>query len=257
MTSLAATLSRETLVNAESVLKDNFARNAQAIQWARGIDSVAGLYAGQTVVVVGAGPSLDAALPALRETLCPIIACDRAARPLLAAGIVPAWVVAVEFDNTGSKKFEGLGRRMKSIPLAFDPLCCPETVENYGGPLYTWNRPNVVTNKGSIRMGTGVITYAVGLAEVLQAERIVLVGVDLAYPGPVSHASGVVQIDGPTHAPVEIPASRGGLVTSDMYLQAAVEELSAAALTLDIVQTSQEGAFIPNASHRPLSEMEL
>ncbi len=250
---LSHELSRQCATTRHDLLSENFHSNRMYIKAARGVDLVRNTEAGEKVIVVGAGPSLDAALPLLVGTRHTIIACDRAVGPLLAAGIRPDWIVTVEILGLAKDKLRDLGPKLIGVKLAFDPLCCPETVHNYPGPLYTWNKPTEVNDKGYLRLGTGVVTYAVGLAEVLGASEVILVGVDLSYPDRRHHASGITLIPGEKlEGFIEIPSPAGSVI-SDPYFLCNVEEISqAAADGLRIVQTSPKGAFIKGAVHRPL-----
>ncbi len=239
------------------LLRANFFANLATTRAARGVKKLAGQLAGKTVAVAGAGPSLDECLPALKKWGGPVIASDRAVRPLLAAGIVPYFVVAVEISKLGARKLTGLRSSLKNVPLAFDPLVAPATLDSYPGPLYTWNRPKEVLDKGDIRLGTGVVTYAVGLAEIMAASQIVLVGVDLAYPGDRIHAAGVVDIpEEVIEGELYVKNVRGELVRTDPYLGCNLEELAKAAEDgLPLFQTSAIGAFIPGATHAPLEAL--
>jgi hypothetical protein len=251
---ISAELSADCVQRARPLLRSNFNRNLEMIRACRGVQELEGAFAGESVVVVGAGPSLTEALPYLKAPGLHIVAVDRAAAPLLAAGIRPGWIVSVEIAAFGAKKLEGL-KGLERIPLVFGPTCCPETVERYPGPLYTFDHPNIVFGKGPLRMGTGVITYAVGLAEVLGASRAVLVGVDLAYPDGQKYAAEVREIpEAPFEGKTFLKSVDGGQVESDLYLAANVEELAEAARSIRLVQTSPRGAFIAGAEHLALEE---
>jgi len=251
---LSAALSEDCARRAREQFRSNFLRNLQTIRSCRGVGSIAGELAGEPVIVAGAGPSLTAALPALKASGLPVIAVDRAARPLLAAGIRPGWIITAEISPVVGNMLEDL-EGLDRVPLVFDPTCCPEIVDRYPGPLYTFDRPNIVLGKGALRLGTGVATYAVGLAEVLGAARVILVGVDLAYPDGKRHAAGVPEIPGVAfEGEGRVQSVAGGTVESDVYFAACAEELGAAARSIRLVQTSPRGAFIDGADHMTLEE---
>ncbi len=251
---LSNALSDQCAKTNQAALRKNYTANLPTLKVARGVERLAGMFAGQTVVVAGAGPSLDEALPKLKEWGGPVIAADRAVRPLLAAGIKPIFAVAIEISPLGAKKFEGLGKLLRAVPLAFDPMVYPGTIDAYPGPLYTWNRPNFFFGKGDIRLGTGVATYAVGLAEIMAAGQIALTGVDLAYPNGQNHARGVIEFeDSNVGGVLHIKDVRGNLVKTDTFFGCVLEELvNAASEGAPLFQTSPIGAFIPGATHAPL-----
>ncbi len=228
-----------------------------------GIATRAGELAGVPVVVVGAGPSLDDALPILKAKRPVIVAVDRAARPLLAAGITPDWIVSVELNPVGALKLRGL-RGLEQTPLLFHPSCCPDTVWEYPGPLYTCEGPDVILEngktenptkgKGRFPRGTGVIVYAVGLAVHLGAHPVILAGADLAYPEGRTHALGVTECNEVFDGGGDVPSVTGGSVQSDVFFAANVEELSTW-FDGTLIQTSPRGALIPGWSHERLEDV--
>lgn len=254
---LSDKLSTECMQRNFALLERNFRSNEPIVQAARGVKQLAGLLEGELVVVAGAGPSLDQALPLLGARRPKIIAVDRAVRPLLSAGIVPDWIVSVEIKSGGAAKLDGLYPALKQTPIVFDPLICPETIDRYPGPLYTFDRPTEVSGKGKLRLGTGVVTFAVGLAEVMGAAPVALVGVDLAYQGDQTHSKGTRPMPGDwSKDAVEVPSAAGGMVRSDVWLACNIEELErAAADGVPLVQTTPFGAYIEGAAHAPLKEV--
>lgn len=249
-------LSERAALEGAEIIRQNYEGNRAVIEACPGVRDLAKRWTSARAIVVGAGPSLNAALPLLQTTEVPIIACDRAAAPLLSAGIKPWCIVTVEMSLLGAKKMEGV-QGLETVPLVFDPFCCPLTVDRYPGPLFTYDRPDIVTGKGPIRLGTGVAPNAVGLAEALGAREIILVGVDLSYPDDKRHADGVVIFESSSiiEGAIGIQSTAGAIVMSDYKLVAHAEEISQAAKKTRIVQTSPIGAFIPNAEHRPLGEV--
>lgn len=252
---LASQLSQHCMETNYKVMESNWLENLATVKMVKGVDALRGSAAGRRAVVLGAGPSLDRKamreLTLSRESLI-LIACDRAVKPMLDYGLQPDYVLSVEIQAGGADKMRGL-KGLSGIPLVFDPLCCPETVHNYPGPLYTFDKPDVVKDKGKLRMGTAVVIYAIGLAEVLECPEIVLVGVDLAYPGGKLHADGVAQVREVLEGEVTIPSVTGGRVLSDIYFAANVEEImKAASEGVCLVQTSPAGAWIEGASHASL-----
>jgi len=241
---LSKRLSREVADLAGDLIRSNVRSNLPIIKACRGVRDLAGTMQGAPIVIAGAGPSLDEAIPVLSTHRPFIVAVDRAARPLLAAGIAPDWIVAVEKDAAGAEKMRGL-RGLEIIPLVFHPAVTPKTVERYPGPLYTFDFPELVLGKGAIALGTGVITPAVGLAQLLGGSPIILAGVDCGFPLKArTHAAGVPHLEGDgEHPRFQIPSTDGRTVSSDEFMAASVDEL--ASFTGNLIQTSPHGAMIP------------
>jgi len=70
-----------------------------------------GQFAGVPAIVIGAGPSLDGAMDALRTVggRALLVAADTAWRPLVAAGIEPHLVVATDPSDTNGRHLRGVG----------------------------------------------------------------------------------------------------------------------------------------------------
>ncbi len=148
--------------------------------------------AGETVVVCGAGPSLTKQLPLLREAQdwTRIFAVNTAAHALVAAGVRPDVVVAVESVDVGSH-----------IPDDLPVLCALASHERI------WNRATWWTTESSAAMarlcrfwrtrptimGVGAaLGTAIEQAFMWGAREVVLVGCDLAIErGQRVYAEGV------------------------------------------------------------------
>ena len=233
----------------------NLSENGAYLRCAHGVNEWKDLRIGKPVIVCGAGPSLDAAIPLLAKTDVPIIACDRAAKPLRAAGIKPFCIVTVEYHKEASAKLAGVAG-LEGVPLVFDPLTCNATVSQYPGPLYTYDVPGVfVEGKGTIRRGTAVIISALGVAEMMDAGSIILVGADLGNPGGKLHAAGVNAVKGQRLDELFVKSVTGEWLSSHRNHIINVQEMQlACADGFPIIQTSPEGARIPGAKHMSLEE---
>lgn len=100
-------------------------QNLQGIATAPDVSVLDGIASGEPLVLCGAGPSLDRLLPSLRENRhrAWYVALDTSLRPLLAAGIVPDLVVAI--DPTGLN-----GRHLLNLPTRQRPwMVCEGSVE--------------------------------------------------------------------------------------------------------------------------------
>ncbi len=179
-------------------------------------------------LIVGAGPSLDKALPWLRKLQDKlVIAAVETALPALdAAGVRPDLVAAVESSPMAYDGLDDLEVWPHTIlvlgshvhPRAWEfpaRAICPALQAI--GPIGTW----LVDHEGceSIQSGGSVATVCHGLLDTLGCSSISGVGIDSAYTGGRSYAAGVVRMrDGvrmeiPPPVPNETLPAWGGLGT--------------------------------------------
>jgi hypothetical protein len=98
----------------------NTLRNLAAIGSQPDVSVLTGAARGVPVIVAAAGPSLEAAIPALRQIRgAVLISVDTALRPLLAAGVHPHAVVAVDPS-------EANGRHLLDLPPCEDTFLVSE-----------------------------------------------------------------------------------------------------------------------------------
>jgi hypothetical protein len=213
-------------------------------RWARNIfDNIAALpeIAPETlprfpgpVVVCGAGPSLEEALPLLRRERAAVgvIACDTALGTLLAAGVEPDLVVCLEGQAHNLPDFTCLGRR--PIALAADLSSHPATFRAVKGPKHlTFVRITRSLFLGRIAaflsaaglpfievppLGS-VGVHAFHVARSLAAEAVLAAGLDFSFDPGKTHARGCPSIlaeerrlDRLTRWPNQIAASFQGRI---------------------------------------------
>jgi len=151
-----------------------------------------------SAIVTAAGPSLEDALPAIRDRPRSsfVIATDTSLQVLLAAGIEPDAVITIDCQHISYYHF--MRGMPGGVPLFMD-LASPPTVARLarrpyffssGHPLsrYVANRfrafPSLDTSGGNVTHA------AVSLADYLGARDIVLYGADFSYPFGKSYARG-------------------------------------------------------------------
>ncbi|MDR2020258.1 MAG: DUF115 domain-containing protein [Treponema sp.] len=163
-------------------------------------------YGGQPVLVLGAGPSLDAALEgcAVRfaERLDPfrrpfkIICVDTALTSLKARNIEPDLAVALESQHWNLRDFIGLGSR--KIPVAMDLSALPATA-GFSGGLFLFVTPWTELRLFDRLRAAGMLPEplsplgSVGLTAVELARRltrgsVILAGIDFSFTLDASHA---------------------------------------------------------------------
>jgi hypothetical protein len=169
----------------------NTLRNLPHIVYGGDPGALAGSLAGIPAVVVGAGPSLDANRPTLREVgeRALIISTDTAWRPLATAGIAPALVVAADPSEIN-------GRHLLDIPdsdetwLVTEASVAPRAVEAAASRVATFRVSDhhpwpwlhgAGAARPQIRVWGSVLTAAFDLALTCGCDPIVFTGADLAY----------------------------------------------------------------------------
>lgn len=196
-------LNRETLVRFTRQWVLNSLANLPQLASSAPVDAFEGLFAGCSAIAIGAGPSLDASLEmlaSLRRSFL-LVAAGTALKPLLKAGLVPDFVVAVDSDPKTLWQYEGVdlsGLRLAAscnvdprLPAFFPGRTCFFSA-NLSGGLNRWLEMNGLL-PGRLSAGGTVIVSAVDFARLLGCRSIALCGVDLAMAdGGVSHSSGSV-----------------------------------------------------------------
>lgn len=201
------------------------------------------------VVVVGAGPSLDRALPVLRALRgrYALVAADTALPSLAGAGLAPDLVVCLEAQWANLRDF--LPARPPGTRLAFELAAHPDAARLFPdrialfsscfAPLGIVDRlqdaglaPLRIPALGSVGVA------AAWMALRLTGSPVVLAGLDFAYPGGATHArgapthlaslAGASRLAPPGHAAAAAlagrplawrPSAEGGRVRTDAVLQ--------------------------------------
>lgn len=147
-------------------------------------------FAGKTAVIVAAGPSLDQHLPLLEERRdeVVVIAIGQTTKTLSVAGIRPHLVHVLESRNVSHQLTEGTVSEDLNVvlfpdchPAIFDvPTRSTFVATPSLSPMGNW----IAQARGDERfvIGGGTVAQgAVGLADMMGVERILLIGQDLAF----------------------------------------------------------------------------
>ena len=189
-----------TLVTKGPLWQNNTLQNLSLILSHPGTEVLDGIFAGRPAVVVGAGPSLTRALPSLkavRERLV-VISTGTALAPLLAAGIRPDLVVAVDGSHLIGKQFDcpcddlylvastlvytGITRRFKGNFFGLLDL----------SPIDRWVK-SIGGLSGKLYAGGTVTASGMGLAVDMGCDPVFTVGLDLSFErSGASHADGTM-----------------------------------------------------------------
>lgn len=151
------------------------------------------------MIVVAAGPSLDDNLEFLRESLGKktIIAVGTVFKKLLEMEILPDMVVISDPLKRTYQQIEGVEEQKVPMLLAMTAywkFAAAYQGEKYLVPLKAVEELDNITEKyeDAWDIGGTVTYFALEAAVRFKAENIFLVGVDLAYPGGVTHATGTM-----------------------------------------------------------------
>lgn len=255
-----------------------------------GLCHAAGLWAGKPGVLVGAGPSLTKNVDLLGEIRdrALLVCVDTAYRVLEARGIEPHIVVATDPTELEVNHFHQL--RFSGDPLlAFDPEVYPAIPRDIPWRKLVINLEKSATTRwfeeqggpwGLFEKGGSVAHTAWMILEVLRADPVILVGMDLAFSrdgggthaegtalsrplGPISDQSNQTLL-GP-HAATEesmteklvwVPGLMGGMVpTSEvmaLYIQT-FQELFAST-SRRVIDATEGGAYKKGTEVKTLSQ---
>jgi hypothetical protein len=150
-----------------------------------------GRFTGVPAIVIGAGPSLDAAIPTLRALggRALLIATDTAWRPLAAAGIDPHLVVATDPTEANGRHLRGVGGTPATWVLA-EGSVDPEALRELSGRVgvfriaghHPWPWLNGLgVERGVVKAWGSVLTSAFDVAVTAGCHPVVFTGSDLAF----------------------------------------------------------------------------
>jgi len=201
----ARTVVVTTMVQTETTLRnslmnlDHYLRTAEG----GGVSELKDLMKGRPAIVVAAGPSLqrNAHLlrqPGVRERVA-IIAVQTALKPLLAMGVRPHFVTALDHHEISRRFYESLDpKRVADVTLVAEPKANPAILDGYPGPIRCIEDENLghilgedlAGDHGKLPAGATVAHLAYYLARHLGCDPVCLIGQDLAFTDGQYYASG-------------------------------------------------------------------
>ena len=156
------------------------------------------IFKDKAVVIVGAGPSVDSQLTSIKKCRdkITVFATGHITRKLVNEGIVPDAVIITDPQPLMYKQIDGVN--LKNIPMILLSTASSSVIDYYNGPIYVayqsgYELAEIKAKEiGATLFETGgsVTTTALDIALRFGARKIIFVGVDLAYTGGYSHASG-------------------------------------------------------------------
>jgi hypothetical protein len=267
-----AQISKNTLAVHGRKQEQNAILNIPAMAKSHGVEALRWIFKDLPIVVAGAGPSLDKAIPILKQyagQYC-LIAVDRALKPLLDAGIIPHVVTSTDMDVTVAPLFSGY-RIPHTIALLYDRDGYWQLPKNWPGPLITYDtffdvpiwESTFLGFKGTLCKNFTVSHTAYYLAAQMGGAPIILTGVDFAYPSADDHhVKGAVEIPNEVHEKkvahwVDVPGNTLEQVhTTEVFsicvvaFESAIKESKA-----KVFNVSEVGAKIQGAAYEPLEKV--
>lgn len=155
---------------------------------------------GYPAVCVGAGPSLVKNVdllrdPAVRRNVV-VISAQTTLKPLLARGIYPDFVTALDYSAISARFYEDLPP-LPGVTLVAEAKVHPSVVEAYPGPVrMTANKFNdnllgaLARPRIAIKGGATVAHLSVYLAEHLGCDPILMIGQDLGFSDGLYYCPG-------------------------------------------------------------------
>jgi hypothetical protein len=251
----------------------NGIRNLQQLRHSQPVGNYLEALQGVPAAVVASGPSLNDALPILREyrDRMLIVSVGKSFKLLVKEGIDPHIVAQLDMAEGCMKFYEG-AKIHPDTTLFWDGDCWPEVPELWKGPkivsdcgiaVWEWAR----RFDGGLRTvdwkAQTVAHTSLHLARLMGCSPLMLVGVDLAFPGEQTHAEGVTHTWGgklnafPETKYVEVNRVGGGTVRTLPNMRSYITgfEIIVANTKQPIIQTSPAGAKIRGTVEMPLKQV--
>lgn len=177
-------------------LYGNF-RSNQRIK-AGNIQQIADVFFEKSVLIVAAGPSLDKNMEILKQKKdgMIILAVGTVLKKLLQAGIRPDYVIMIDANDTVYSQIQGI--EDCQVPLLFLSTVFSLVPRNYQGEKYLLCQKGFAPAEALaeekhwmlVESGGSVVTAALDLCLRLSVEKIIFVGLDLAFTDSLDHAVG-------------------------------------------------------------------
>ncbi len=256
----------------------NIAKNLPLFVHGAPVLQLMGCTPGIPAFIIGAGPSLEEALPLIESTQNKVvkISVDTAHRILRQHGISSDLIVSLDFTKLNARHFEGIENDPAWL-VAF-PGIDPSILKKYENKAFFFEHVSSVnydtgaTPFFKLLQGFGswgeLISYgstahaAYHLARLMGCSPIVLVGNDLAFPSNKWYASGAMQneLQQPEREEetlLEVTANNGETVKTSGLYKIYLESFSTLIKqTAGVVyNTSLYGAKIDGCEYKPLEEI--
>ena len=180
---------------------ENLLRNLDDVLAWPGIDEVFSEMRGQPAFIISAGPSLDDAIPHIRDfqDRAWIFTVDTAMSALLDASIRPDFVTIVDPQDASLEHFRG--HLEAEIPLIFIPTASAAVIEKYQGPKVTAIQSghsivstieHFLAHKGTITAGGSTACITLGIVVKYGFDPVIFVGQDCGFPDMKVYSSNIM-----------------------------------------------------------------
>lgn len=176
----------------------NLIRNVAVLERSPGVRELTDRFAGLPVLLCAAGPSLDLALPRIKELAerLLIVAVDTAVPALMQHGVEPDFAVVVDPQYWNTRHLDRLAPR--STILISEASAHPRVFEVLDNPTYLCSSifplgsllEETAGEKGKLGTGGSVSTTAWDFARMLGGNPIYCIGLDLGFPHRRTHVHG-------------------------------------------------------------------
>ncbi len=253
-------------------------QNITALKHHRLIDDLAGAFKGVPAILVAAGPSLDKNIHLLRniQQNVLIMAVDTALPALLAHGIRPHFVAAIDGDEVIYEKIAACASSARGTSLLCQGHVTPKIVKTFpadtifwafsGNELEQWLYESLFGRRHTLEMGAwSVAHFNLAAAVLMGASPIIFIGQDLAYSQNRDHAAHTVLTESNHMAKIlreqnddlvwvdgwdggKVPTHRGFYGVKRFF-----EEMLSQYSDLHFINATEGGARLEGAEHIPLS----
>ncbi len=163
-----------------------------------GVCELEGKFSGRPVIIVAPGPSLDGNADQLRRVKgrALIIACDTATRILLRHGVEPDVIMSIDYQPANFYKLRDVDTSFAYLFPSIEVI--PTVPMNHWGRMFNYYHSEltekvydpILGKRGRIYTGGSVLTDAFSMALLMGADPVIMVGVDLGFPGEKWYADG-------------------------------------------------------------------
>jgi Tfp pilus assembly protein PilF len=254
-------------------------QNITALTHHRLIDNLAETFHGVPAILVAAGPSLDKNIRLLRDIQqnALIMAVDTALPALLAHGIQPHFVAAIDGDEVIYEKIAACASHAHGTSLLCQGHVTPKIVKTFpadtifwafsGNELEQWIYESLFDRKQTLEMGAwSVAHFNLAAAILMGASPIIFIGQDLAYSHNRDHAAHTVLTESNHMAKIlkernddlvwvdgwdggKVPTHRGFYGVKCLF-----EEMLSQHPDRHFINATEGGARLEGAEHIPLSK---
>ncbi len=193
-------INQNTLKRFGELWLKNMSKNLPEMGKRRGISRFKGIFTGFPVLLLAAGPGLDAVLPILGklQKKCLVVAVDTALRACLRSGVQPDFLLLVDPQYWNYRHIAGLSSgntflitESAAYPAVFRFKCRDIFLCSSLFPLGKFLESRA-EEKGALGAGGSVATTAWDFARYTGSSTIYAAGLDLGYPDKATHFRGAL-----------------------------------------------------------------